>query len=377
MSPSHFIFNHIPKTGGTTLLTICRARLAASQISPHLIEPEIRLIPASRFERYALITGHFSILTQAGFCRGRYSMTLLRDPIRRIFSAYTFWRAAEESNVVTAKAKELSFADFVRYFADSPAIIHNPYTHHFAAVGRDFPGYPADETGLLDAARNNLAAFDFVGVCEKLPKSVRRLCQEAGWPAPTETPHENRSYSERGLAGIETQTLELLRERNRLDLELYEYATTRLTQSGERNRFVAYPASYAPARRAAINDVSARWVSGETLEIAVRFCVRTEIAELSLGVQVDDADGEVIWGTSTSNEGTGLQPKPYGESRGVFLVDCDLPPGLYFVTVALSEPRRLGFHEHWIDHATLFEVARSRMGTTPQAPKMTLRQLSI
>jgi len=119
MLPTHYIFNHIPKTGGITLLTICRSNLAASQISPHLTEHEIRLIPAARFERYTLVAGHFSILTQAGFCRSRYSMTLLRDPILRIVSAYTYWRLAAEHNPVTTKAKELSFADFVRYFKDS------------------------------------------------------------------------------------------------------------------------------------------------------------------------------------------------------------------------------------------------------------------
>ena len=106
MFPTHYIFNHIPKTGGNTLLTICRANLAASEISPHLTEHEIRLMPASRFERYRLVAGHFSIPTQAAFCRSRYSMTLLRDPIRRIFSAYTYWRIAPEENPVTNKAKE-------------------------------------------------------------------------------------------------------------------------------------------------------------------------------------------------------------------------------------------------------------------------------
>ena len=113
MLPTHFIFNHIPKTAGITLLTICRSNVASAEISPHLTEHEIRLMPAARFEHYRMVAGHFSILTQAGFCRDRYSMTLLRDPIRRIISAYTYWRMATEENIVTSKAKELSFAGFI------------------------------------------------------------------------------------------------------------------------------------------------------------------------------------------------------------------------------------------------------------------------
>src|SRR5215471_11403730 len=46
-------------------------------------------------------------------------------------------------------------------------------------------------------------------------------------------------------------------------------------------------------------------------------------------------------------------------SRAAFLLECELPPGLYFVTVALSEPRRLGFHEHWLDRAEMFQVTGS------------------
>jgi hypothetical protein len=150
-------------------------------------------------------------------------MTLLRDPIRRIFSTYTFWRTASEKPV-DSQGKELPFADFVRYFMDSPAIIHNPYTHHLAAIGRDCGAYPADESALLAAAKRNLAAFNFVGICEEFARSVSLLCAELGWRAPAAMPHENRTASEDRFGGIDSQTMEILRDRNRLDLELYKYA---------------------------------------------------------------------------------------------------------------------------------------------------------
>jgi hypothetical protein len=366
------VFNHIPKTGGNSLLSICRANLDASQISPHLNDHEIRLLPAARFEEYRLITGHFSVLTQSAFCRSRYSMTLLRDPIRRIFSAYTFWRTATEHNPVTSKAKEVSFADFVRYFTDSPAIVHNPYTHHFAAIGRDRPGYPAAASALLARAKENLAAFDFVGICEELGRSARLLCKELCWPPPAEIPHENRSSSESWYGEIDQRTMGVLRERNQLDLELYEYALqlfmTReaggACEEVEPNRFVPFPIPYNLERRAAVRSVSAAWVPDESsrmLEIAVNFRTRAPIAELSMGIQVNDGAGNIVWGTSTSRESLELHYEVGRDSRAAYVLECELPRGLYFVTVSLSEPRRLGFHEHWIDHATSFTVAPPRV----------------
>ena len=385
MLPTHYIFNHIPKTGGTTLLTICRCNLAAAQISPHLTEHEIRLIPAARFERYTLVAGHFSILTQAGFCRSRYSMTLLRDPILRIVSAYTYWRLAAEHNPVTTKAKELSFADFVRYFKDSPAIVQNPYTYHFAGIGRDFPRYPADASALLAAAKDNLAAFDFVGICEEFERSARLLCGELSWHLPQPIPHENRTLSGTERDSIDPETIEMLRDCNRLDLELYAYGvdlfhareagrlgpaehTPAHARPVEPNRLVPFPLPSAPARRATIRSVSAKWAPGEdsrTLELTVTFQANARIAGLDLGVQVNDVAGIVVWGTSTSNENLELNYEIDCDCQAAFFVQCELPCGMYFVTVALSEPRRLGFHDHWIDRAEAFEVTPPRAAASP------------
>jgi hypothetical protein len=376
--PKSYIFNHIPKTGGNSLLAVCRDNLDPAEISPNLDYTEIHLMPAAQFEHYKLIRGHFSVVAQIGFCRSRYSMTLLRDPIRRILSAHTFWAAASENNLVTAKARELPFADFVRYFRDSPAIVHNPYTHHLAAVGRDCGAYPADETALLSAAKRNLAAFNFVGLCEELARSVSLLCAELGWRPPAAVPRLNRSASEDRFDGIDAQTMQLLRERNRMDLELYEYAAqlfhvreaggaasgSGFHESVEPNHFLPFPVPCNPDRRAKVQSVSAEWVgnaSSRTLEIAVTFKTRVPIAELSLGVQVTDAAGNIVWGTSTSSACLVLDYEPGRDCRAAFLTECALPRGLYFVTAALSEPHRLGFHDHWIDHATSFTVAPPRV----------------
>ena len=317
---------------------------------------------------------------------------MLRDPIRRICSAHTFWRKASENNLVTTKARELPFADFVRYFMDSPTVIHNPYTHHLAAIGRDCAAYPADESVLLAAAKRNLAAFDFVGLCEEFTRSASLLCADLEWPLPAAMPHRNRSSSEERFDEIDSQTMKILRDRNRIDLELYSYAVElfhardagraagfSLAGSIERNHFVPYPAQASPRRRATVHSVTADWVgnaSSIVLEIAVTFGVDAPIADLSLGVQITDAVETIVWGANTSSECLVLDYRPGRPCRAVFQMECALPPGLYFVTVALSEPHRLGFHDHWIDHATSFRVEPLREARSQYVRGMRLREFS-
>jgi hypothetical protein len=373
MGADRYIFNHIPKTGGISFLEICRYNLAASEVSPHLVEDEALLGPSERYERYRLIAGHFSIPAHARFSAGRYSMTLLRDPIRRIVSTYTFWRAVPEINPLTAKAKELPFSGFVRYFMDSPIVIQSPFTHHFAVIGKDFPCDPADPCALLAAAKRNLAAFDFIGICEEFECSTRLLCAELGWRLPVPFPHLNRSGSENALADIDEGTMEILRDRNQLDFELYRYGCSLFAAREQRNqnlvgrrsvsptRFVPFVDSCAPRREASIQAVSARWVpdsvSKMLLELAIEFHTIVPNAELSLGVAIYDAAGSLVWGTNTWNEKLEVKNRTDRDSHATFILEFQAPAGVYSVTAAIHKFRRLGFHDHWIDGAASFEVS--------------------
>src|SRR5271169_1688135 len=223
MPPDRFVFNHVPKTAGHSFVALCRQNLAEADISPHLIEVQLRMVRRERFEHYRLIRGHFGIPTQLRVAPDRYTMTLLRHPIRTIASTYQYWRSVQDQSALVAKARELSFPEFVRYYGDSPSLVHNPYTHHFAALGINTLGTFADDDTLCATARRNLAAFDFIGLSEEFEASARLLTQELGWRISAEMPRENSSGSERVFEQIDPETMDFLVERNRLDLELYEY----------------------------------------------------------------------------------------------------------------------------------------------------------
>jgi len=376
MPARRFVFNHFPKTGGNSFLALCRKNLAEADISPHLTEIELRMAPRERFEHYRLIRGHFSIPTQVRIAPGSYTLTLLRHPIRTIASTYQFWRIVPDRSAAIMKARELSFAEFVRFYGDSPLVIRNPYTHHFAGLRVNMLGVRADDATLRASARHNLAAFDYIGICEEFEASARLLSRELEWRIPAAMPRENSSGSEPVFEQIDPETMDFLVERNRLDLELYEYgrelfhqrcsqalrgsegpATPRPDQH-EPARFVAFPASAVTEGGATIDGVSAVWTpsGSRTLEIAIRFRTKDRIEGLVAGVAIYSADGELVYGNNTNIERLAVENAPDRNCCAAFILDCELPPGCYAVTVALTQLRRLGFHYHWIDGAAHFEV---------------------
>lgn len=382
MAPSHtvprpgFLFNHFPKAGGTSFFAVLKQNIAEAAISPQLMEQEVRLARPERFEHFRLIRGHFSVLTQMGFDRGRYSMTLVREPVSTILSTYNFWRGRSEEDAVSAQAKRIDFPQFVRRFADSPTIIRNPYTHHFAGVSRDYPGEPADQELLLQYARHNLAHFNFVGICERFEESIRLLCRELGWQAPAAMPHENRSLGQQERAAIDAATMQLLLERNQLDLQLYDYAKALLAErrarvgqacaAGVANRFVQFPIPPDCPREASVVGVSARAAGGMAPGLEIRLTCRTRalIPELVAGIMVLSADGDVVYGSNTWLENVRLAHAAGDDFQISFELECGLAPGLYSVTAALSHAQRPGFHYDWVDRAAIFEAGRPTASST-------------
>lgn len=216
------LFLHIPKTAGSSLRTML---LANTRRHVRIIEPiaelsELRDLSLEERSRLELVEGHFYFGIHELIPRPCVYLTMLREPIDRLLSLYSFIRGWEghhlhqdmkESSIGACIRRRLTieFDNFMVRQLTSLRHIDVP----FGGVTRE----------MLVEAKAHLDGIALLGLTEEFSRSMNYFARALGWKAPDE-PRENASPVRIRLKDISSQDAESLRESNRFDIELYEYA---------------------------------------------------------------------------------------------------------------------------------------------------------
>ena len=220
MDSRALIFLHIPKTAGTTLNRIIEWQYSPFEIftmDPYRIRatPErLKTLPEGRRRRLRVVRGHMFYGLHQCLPQGAAYMTMLRDPVARVMSAYYFI-LRRPLNPLHRKVKKerLSIEDCIRLFPQR----HNLQCRLIAGV-KD-----ASSTGdgrLLDMAKEHLTkSFSVVGICERFEESLMLMATTFDWEIPF---YKNCKVS-KARPQIGPGTVEMIRDHNRLDVELYEF----------------------------------------------------------------------------------------------------------------------------------------------------------
>jgi hypothetical protein len=226
MNQEALIFLHIPKTAGTTLNRIIEwqySPLSIFTVDPHGIRatPErFKTFSDKRRRRLRVVRGHMVYGIHEFLPQGATYITMLRDPVARMLSAYSF-ALRRPLNPMHRKLKRggLGIEAFIQLTPNR----QNLQCRILAGV----KNITCDQR-VLDMAKENITkSFSVVGLCERFEESLILIAKTFDWEIPY---YENRKVSKVRPA-LEPSVVNMIQEHNRLDMELYEFARKRFEET--------------------------------------------------------------------------------------------------------------------------------------------------
>jgi sulfotransferase famil protein len=223
-SDKALIFLHLPKCGGTTLNRIIEweySPLRIFSIDPVLYlwsYQKLNRWPASRLAKMQVLKGHMPFGIHRRLPQPFTYITFLRDPVERVISAYYF----AKNYLLHPKHQWISKLTLEEYVRLSPN--HNVQTKYLS--GREFVGdyHAGDCTDeMLAMAKENLVRhFSLVGLTERFDEGLAILKIIFGWQI-SKYAKFNVTRIRLKKASLPASTVELIKERNRYDVSLYDY----------------------------------------------------------------------------------------------------------------------------------------------------------
>jgi hypothetical protein len=233
-------FLHIPKTAGTTLNAILARQYSPDETREIMMRGMSWLVPRPTLVPKPLISfskilrlkstlrhgrtvrmihGHFDLSIREVLPDDVRLFTFLRDPVERAISHYYHYRR-QTGDPIHPLAMRSTLEEWVR---DCGLVeMDNGQTRRLAGEMNLPCGRVTQE--LLDRAKANLARnFTVVGLTERFEESLILLQHAFGWPLHRFAPR-NVGGDRLGRDEVSGETLKVIQDCNRYDLDLYRFA---------------------------------------------------------------------------------------------------------------------------------------------------------
>ena len=224
---------HIPKTGGTTFTEILRAnfRKVLAVSGPQGLRDFLQMSPAERAS-YPAAAGHMPFGIDRFLAVPCEYIVFLREPVDHTISSY-YYVLRTPGNPQHERASTMSLREYAE--SDLWPISDNLQTRWLADFdwaevlspdGGTTPPPPRALEEHLRQAKANLDRCAFVGLFDHFEDCVRRCCDRFGLRCTT-IPCLNATPGRPAVTEVDPEVRAVIRQRRRLDVELYEYAVRR------------------------------------------------------------------------------------------------------------------------------------------------------
>ncbi|HEX3562380.1 MAG TPA: sulfotransferase family 2 domain-containing protein, partial [Solirubrobacterales bacterium] len=228
------LFLHVQKTAGSTLRGVLSNRFAARDCIELYSgsEPD-----ANDLDRARYVTGHLDASFIERFRQPPFVIALLRDPIDRALSAYSYSRsfpsdfqppapppgsdsrAIRRGRTFRRLARECSLGELI----ESEPEIAAEYLGNRQARALCGPSAPSGEER-LDEAIGALERCDYVGIGERLDETADWVARRLGWQKFGALPRANITTAKLRCDQVPAKAMDALREITAVDRELYRHA---------------------------------------------------------------------------------------------------------------------------------------------------------
>ena len=219
MALNKLFFIHIPRTSGTSMVALLKKIYVNDRVGESENLFEEKTYYKSYFDGNDLNMAHVDFEDILQNHTGYDFMTILRDPVERYLSNY-FWQLIEKPYILKDRdpCTLREYMDLECNKRDFNSMMWQ-LGDHFKIRERKL-----DEDECYSRAMANLLEFKHILLYENLKDDVNEFIKSTRKPGNFDYPHYQGSASQIHIANLDPKLIEEVRERNSLDINLYEYA---------------------------------------------------------------------------------------------------------------------------------------------------------
>ena len=226
--PAAAIFLHIPKTAGTTLMSILDRQYPAESIysfgaDAHASVAQFKAMDDESRAKIQLLRGHMAYGLHEFLPAPAVYFTVLRDPVARVISTYNFILRTPAHYLYEAVTRQnLSLHGLLA--SKLPLMMNDGQVRLISGVWGE-PAFGEVTEAMLEKAKKNLAeSFAVAGITEQFDQTLCLLKENLKWQQAIT--YQRLNVSQQGLQAskLPAATVDLIQHANRQDLALYAYA---------------------------------------------------------------------------------------------------------------------------------------------------------